>query len=480
MAKGQSVKFYDTMAAALNPIQRRYEEDPRRSMAASLRKSSMGGPPITSHMQGLASLAETGLGAYMENQALEEKEAASATASQQIVDALAAGQPQIMPAWYEEMKAKGEDDDLLSAPAFVAENPNLYSEKDPYNPGGMPAVISSLEGTGNPDQNSLIAQLRMGQITQQQAAREDATLRAQEIEARDEQRAYDLKYPASPTPSVNEKDYAAAKVGGFKGTFYEFVQAKAMAGQGIMYTPPSEQQNVSQPKATLTAMPGGRADIQSQGVNARNESNRLAQERLELQQKTTSPEYILKKKQAERTAALNIKRKEELPGKQSQIVSMINSKPMFDAAISSAIALGNSDYTGGKTGMLLGMDPSSEQSRLERQLLAIKGIVGLDELISRKESGGTFGALSDTEMQLLQAAKGVFTGEMEGPELEEALKEVKRLHDLDIVEKQRMFTSIYPDAARPWETGKGGVPSGVPPEVWAEMTPEEKALFPSQ
>tara|TARA_R110000868_G_scaffold86238_1_gene241944 strand:+ start:1691 stop:3169 length:1479 start_codon:yes stop_codon:yes gene_type:complete len=190
MAKGQSVKFYDTMAAALNPIQRRYEEDPRRSMAASLRKSSMGGPPITSHMQGLASLAEAGLGAYMENQAFEEKEAATATASQQIVDALAAGQPQIMPAWYEEMKAKGEDDDLLSAPAFVEENPNLYSEKDPYNPGGMPAVISSLKDTGNSDQNALIAQLQMGEFTRQQAVREDAIQRKRDSDALKDSRLY--------------------------------------------------------------------------------------------------------------------------------------------------------------------------------------------------------------------------------------------------------------------------------------------------
>ena len=176
MAKGQSVKFYDTMAAALNPIQRRYEEDPRRSMAASLRKSSMGGPPITSHMQGLASLAEAGLGAYMENQAFEEKEAATATASQQMSEALAAATPQIMPT-YKDVTPGSEQAEMLAA-----QDAGMYSADDPYNPGGMPAVISSLEATGNPDQNPAIVQFRMGEIE-----------RAQEIKDRDEQRAYDLK-----------------------------------------------------------------------------------------------------------------------------------------------------------------------------------------------------------------------------------------------------------------------------------------------
>ena len=193
MARGQSVKFYDTMAAALNPIQRRYEEDPRRSMAASLRKSSMGGPPITSHMQGLASLAETGLGAYMENQALEEKEAASATASQQMSEALAAATPQIMPT-YKDVTLGSEQAEMLAD-----QDAGMYSEADPYNPGGMPAVISSLEATGNPDQNPAIVQLQMGEIARQQAAREAAKLREQEIEDYERKAKIDLKNPSPPS-----------------------------------------------------------------------------------------------------------------------------------------------------------------------------------------------------------------------------------------------------------------------------------------
>lgn len=195
MAKGQSVKFYDTMAAALNPIQRRYEEDPRRSMAASLRKSSMGGPPITTHMQGLASLAEAGLGAYMENQALEEKEAAIATTNQRLSDSFNAFNPQIMPTY--------EDDDLLSATAFKEENPNLYSEKDPYRRGGnISNVIEALEEHKDPTLTPAILNLKMNKMTQALAEGEAAKLRGQEIEDRDDERAWKLANPVLK-PGVN-------------------------------------------------------------------------------------------------------------------------------------------------------------------------------------------------------------------------------------------------------------------------------------
>ena len=206
MARGQSVKFYDTMAAALNPIQRRYEEDPRRSMAASLEKSSMGGPPITTHMQGLASLAEAGLGAYMENQAFEEKEAASATASQQMSEALAAATPQIMPT-YKDVTLGSEQAEMLAD-----QDAGMYSADDPYNPGGMPAVISSLEATGNPDQNPAIVQLQMGEIARQQAAREAAAAEERSLENEKRKEAAAIKLKGSPdgkTPppkTVNTKE----------------------------------------------------------------------------------------------------------------------------------------------------------------------------------------------------------------------------------------------------------------------------------
>jgi hypothetical protein len=63
-------------------------------------------------------------------------------------------------------------------------------------------------------------------------------------------------------------------------------------------------------------------------------------------------------------------------------------------------------------------------------------------------------------MALLQAALGAFEGLMEGPELETALNEVKRLHDLNIQEKIRSFGEIYPKAERPWEK-----PTGDPMEL---------------
>lgn len=200
----RNVSFYGNspLIGKNSAIQRDYAADPRRQMAEQLMAQGSSTAPVRSPLEGMTRALQAGVGGYFGGQADRETKEREDKQSMQIVDALAAGQPQIMPAWYEEMKAKGEDDDLLSAPAFVAENPNLYSEKDPYNPGGMPAVISSLKDTGNSDQNALIAQLQMGEFTRQQAVREDAKLRAQEIKDRDEQRAYDLKNPVLK-PGVN-------------------------------------------------------------------------------------------------------------------------------------------------------------------------------------------------------------------------------------------------------------------------------------
>tara|TARA_Y100000310_G_C20512820_1_gene729713 strand:- start:291 stop:839 length:549 start_codon:yes stop_codon:yes gene_type:complete len=142
---------------------------------------------------------------------------------------------------------------------------------------------------------------------------------------------------------------------------------------------------------------------------------------------------------------------------------------LMSTTIDEAIELGKSVWTGGNIGAVAGLSLSSEQSKLERKLLTLRGIVGLDELVYRKEHGATFGALSDTEMSLLAASEGVFTGEMEGPELEQALRRMQVLHKKNLAEKTRQFTVRYPEALRPWEDKPPGAErTGLPPGVTAE------------
>lgn len=341
--------------------------------------------------------------------------------------------------------------------AWNSRRPDGSGDMVTQAPPNVSRAAQLFAGSNDPNQQAMGMRLAMDEQARKRAAAALAEQRAY-TEGRDKVKnnwAMNLAQMKYSGGTNAQKDYDRAVKGGFKGTFFQFLQAKAMATQGVIFNPGGKPGG----NPSLTIMPGGRSDIMQKNTAARLHSNSLGERRLKESIRKSTPAYIKAAKTAEREAALAMKRKEALPGKQSQIITMVNTTEMFDAAIKDAIKLGHSSVmgigvTGGNVGTIAGLSKSSDQAKLERKLLTIKGIVGLDELIGRKEQGGTFGALSDTEMALLQASLGAFSGDMEGPELEAALSEVKRLHTLNVAEKIRNYGEIYPNEKRPWESPK--------------------------
>ena len=161
----RNVSFYGNspLIGQNSAIQRDYAADPRRQMAEQLMAQGSSTAPVRSPLEGMTRALQAGVGGYFGGQADRETKEREDKQIMQMSEALAAATPQIMPT-YKDVTPGSEQAEMLAA-----QDAGMYSADDPYNPGGMPAVISSLEATGNPDQNPAIVQLQMGEIARQQA-----------------------------------------------------------------------------------------------------------------------------------------------------------------------------------------------------------------------------------------------------------------------------------------------------------------------
>ena len=101
-------------------------------------------------------------------------------------------------------------------------------------------------------------------------------------------------------------------------------------------------------------------------------------------------------------AARTEKKEKYLQGMRS---SLEKSDMMLDF-IDKAINLVQSNPLTAGAGALLSFNPYSDAGKLRSYLATIKGNVGLNELISSKAEGATYGALSENELQMLQDSLG--------------------------------------------------------------------------
>jgi hypothetical protein len=106
-----------------------------------------------------------------------------------------------------------------------------------------------------------------------------------------------------------------------------------------------------------------------------------------------------------------------------------------------------SDFVGGRTG-LAGryLAPSGDQAKLDQTVLQFKGLVGLDKLLAIKNQGGTLGALSDREMELLTSTIGSLDTITDMKTLRENVKEAVRLYKKGISGEIESFKDIYKEA----------------------------------
>ena len=112
---------------------------------------------------------------------------------------------------------------------------------------------------------------------------------------------------------------------------------------------------------------------------------------------------------------------------------------------------------------------------MDKLIKNVHAAVGLEELIAVKARGATFGALSDTEMELLIASIQSLDTLLPKEVLSENLDNVMRLYEKGLNTAKKDFREIYgEDERRTWEPPRG---SGVTQEEWDAMTAAERKLF---
>jgi hypothetical protein len=97
-------------------------------------------------------------------------------------------------------------------------------------------------------------------------------------------------------------------------------------------------------------------------------------------------------------------------------------------------------------------NPGSDQYLLNAKMKTIQSAVGLEELISVKARGATFGALSDTEMTLLISSIEALDPNLAPEELGPILDNVMRLYEKGLNSAKKNFKELYPDVEYTWET----------------------------
>lgn len=154
-----------------------------------------------------------------------------------------------------------------------------------------------------------------------------------------------------------------------------------------------------------------------------------------------------RQEEIKKEVALKSKRKEERPQKRLSIKNKIDAIPSLEKNLNKAIRLSRSEFVGGnigRAGALL--SPSGDQRNLDVTVKQFKSLVGLDKLVAIKKEGGTLGALSESEMELLIATAGSLDTLADMDTLRENLRTVVNLYKKGIAGEINVFNEIYSDA----------------------------------
>lgn len=155
----------------------------------------------------------------------------------------------------------------------------------------------------------------------------------------------------------------------------------------------------------------------------------------------------------------------------------------IDRALALATASGDSDWNNdglnnfatGMGSMLQYAPWATDANALQNELATIKSDETLSALQTMRQNsptGGALGNVSDAEGALLAARRRVLDAK-QGPQLVQALKNLKALNEQVIQERAAAFEADYGEMMQRGDEA----PQGVDPEDWKFMTPEQKALF---
>lgn len=95
----------------------------------------------------------------------------------------------------------------------------------------------------------------------------------------------------------------------------------------------------------------------------------------------------------------------------------------------------------------------------------------LAEMRAASPTGGALGSITERELALLGSTLASLRTDQSPEQFAQNLTQLRQIYE-GIIEKAK----AYPNAEQ-YGIGAGGIPAGVAPELWNEMTPEERALF---
>lgn len=247
--------------------------------------------------------------------------------------------------------------------------------------------------------------------------------------------------PAVPVPGAQPQQQFMQHDNGID-TVGQQVQAVPYAGPM-----PSQAQGMTAPATSAqpgyTNVPGGRADVNAKSQAVRNETLRVAEARLRLQEEQKSPKYRARIRREEKQVDRDIKREEAQPSRRNGILSKIERQPMLQKNMDEVIRLSKGSLTSGPIGQAMSTLSNSDQYALNKAIKVIQSAVGIDELIEAKKSGATFGALSNQELTILTNAMGALDGNLDTSKLQETFTTIMRLYNKAIDRSVSDYKGMY-------------------------------------
>lgn len=283
------------------------------------------------------------------------------------------------------------------------------------------------------------------------------TIMQQQIEARQPQKPIEVNgrlvdpstyqviadFSDSPKPTTSMQEYQFAVDQGYKGTFQDYEKEMKAAGatrvdaRNMGNIPPGYRLVEGPNGASMEPIPGSPAALEME----------MAQKQREMRtdQKETAANVVVQ----------DIDRALDIVGK-------------------------NETLTTGVFGNMLSGVGGTDANAVANLMNTVKANAGFDKLQAMREAsptGGALGAVSDTELRLLNAAIGSLEQSQDADQLQDNMRRVKNIY-LDIIHgpgkgpaRERLTFEKQPPAA---ETPP---PAGIDPDLWGVMTPEERALW---
>mgnify|MGYP003112280005 CR=1 FL=1 len=433
MAKIKSHQFYQQSPllqgrSGQEAIDRANETSSRRRMAEKLLESSSGFRRIDHPLQGVAQLAEAGIGAYLQNKADEENDARQAKYDKDyssIVGGL--------------RETRGEDSIRTPGVGNVSFPGSVQQKTEPI-PGSMQRALEIAQNIDNPDIKLLRNDLTIAQYQNEQAALAAAARREQDLEDATLKQTRAMELESGKLSSFERTLLNAGYIRGsdeWNNAYKDYIAKQTRHNPGVVV-------NTGQKAPTgyrwtadnaLEPIPGGPVATR---VAADEQAAVVAEEAAELE---AAAEEDRAQVAIESTAATQNVMENALNGAFSAL----------DEADADAWSLGAS----GTISQIPALKSSTYAGRLRSHIATLRSPIvmqGIEKLRASSSSGATgFGAMNEAELKILTEMLGALDPDSTDPDiLRKTLEGVRT--QVEIV-KTDVLKNVQPDRLR--EIGLG-------------------------